>query len=360
MRAFSLVVAALLAAASFAAPAEDDSLTQIFPNSIETHLASGKVVLTAFVNPVLPHSAKFQPTLLELKAMYSKGGPMAAFGDRFLVSFADVGSHRIFTGRYGLRTLPTLFLFFPLLSSRHPVPLEYSPNTTAADYARAINHYITAVSPSHPFLHGDGPASSSASLNITTAAAASAAVVANNGKSSLFSAVIAALKQTHADEWRRAAEERRKLEETQKKTNEAGATAEDSSAASKGKATDDATATVKADGEVAGSDPAEKKAEGEREAPPSHFSLLLSRIEAEEKYQQKLFDIKLERLKAMAAAVRTMEAQGTAGITKRRNEAIIDAMAIPTRFLNASEGAVMAAPLVELSLLSELVEQGLR
>jgi len=321
-------------AATAPAGRRDDTLTQIMPHSLESHLKAGKLVFTAFVNPVLPHSARFHPVLHELRTLFRKD-------PNVVISFADVGAHRAFASRYGLRSLPALLLFLPVLTARQPIPLLYSANRTAAEYAAEIRQYVVAQEPGAALFAG------------------------------AYEAVEGALQAQHRREWADAVQAVRRRDAAAAATAAVGVTAAgeaatvsgangssagavpvgDASAAAPG-ASDGVTAPAIDVQLTEGEQPAEGAGEA---AAPSPYEPVLGRLRSEAEFQRRAAELAATKVQLLEGIVARLAQKGTGGVTGRLHARLEEFMALSLQQVEAGEPGAFAPALAELHLLHALV-----
>jgi hypothetical protein len=327
VRLATLMALCVSCVATAPAGRRDDTLVQIMPHSLESHLKAGNLVFTAFVNPVLPHSARFHPVLHELRTLFRKDSNV-------VISFADVGAHRAFASRYGLRSLPALLLFLPVLTARQPIPLLYSANRTAAEYAAEIRQYVVAQEPG---------------------AALSAGA---------YEAVEGALQAQHRREWEEAVQAlQRRDAAAAAATAAVGVTAAGEAAPALGTNESSEGAVPVGDAETAGAsegvtEPADglQPTEGAGEAAaPSPYEPVLARLRSEAEFQRRAAELAATKVHLLESIVGRLAQKGTGGVTGRLHARLGEFMALPLQQVEAGEPGAFAPALAELHLLHSLV-----
>jgi len=88
-----------------AAEATDEPALDIITQHNHDRVLDGRnTMLVAFVNPLLPRSARLQPVLHELRAAFESEPQLG-------VAFVDCSAERRLSAKYGVRELPTLMVF---------------------------------------------------------------------------------------------------------------------------------------------------------------------------------------------------------------------------------------------------------
>jgi hypothetical protein len=129
--------------AAAASVASDDDpatrLVELTPRNFARVVDGRRVVVCAFVNPVLPRSVALHAVLHDLRVHFAALPP----AESAVVAFADVGTHRSFAKQYALKRLPTLLAFPRGPNLAHaPIAIGFEDNKTAAHYRRDIEAIV--------------------------------------------------------------------------------------------------------------------------------------------------------------------------------------------------------------------------
>lgn len=318
LRRMCVLGAALLSVSSLTQAAQpatrESTLTEIASvTALDGYLRAGRLVFVAFVNPLLPASAKFHSTLHELRETFESSSNV-------MVAFADVGAQRQFVAKYGLRSVPSLKLFFPMLSSRQPIPIEFNENKTAPEYAAQIRQYTLSADASSGIA---GPA---------------------------LPAAVDAVRRCHRGEWEALA-----------KARQAQAAAEAASAAGEASSSSDAIAaptlaalpsaeaSVSSDGSVA------PVIATPTPAPPNPYESVLHALRVERAHVASAAAIADAKLAALEEAVTLLGTGGTAAVTKFVHAKMDAFVAVPVNQVNVTGGAVFADTIGQLHVLQTLL-----
>lgn len=290
--------------------------------ALDGYLRAGRLVFVAFVNPLLPASAKFHSTLHELRHTFENSSSV-------MVAFTDVGAQRQFVAKYGLRSVPSLKLFFPMLSSRQPIPIEFNENTTAPEYAAQIRQYALSADANSGIA---GPA---------------------------LPAAVDAVRRCHRSEWesltkaRQAQAAAAAAEAAGETAAVAEATPSPAPAAAPAAEADVAAgaAVVAADGSVVPSVDAPPAA-----TPTPHpYESVLHALRVERAHVASAAAIADAKLAALEEAVSLLGSGGTAAVAKFVHAKMDAFVAVPVNSVNVTEGAVFADTIGQLHVLQALL-----